>query len=491
MRSCLDLIPRVLPNNITKPEFLDMLSRFTISYDLDVRRAAFLALKNIVLHVPSWQQDVISVYSSFIRNNIPDSFPELLGILYIIFVFLSIRKNIFLSLFYISFLHLKTFFFYIWFCLESSLQILITLLKQWRAFVQEKNDFPNNSRVYTTESFYFSPILSVLNLNNLNRNRSVHNGMSKGKSGIDKDLDYVSKSTPSSRSNSPQIGIEDVGVIYKNVSTIKTKKLQEDSDSVLPSGSLETTRRLTKLINVAPASPEKTTTEQSSSPSNFSNKTERLSKKVMKRIAEGILNGEEETEADLKTSPGPASLVAPSKLVISTSKPGLSEVPLLNPVNRTFSRAQSLPIGKGSSANVAPYLSCKYFQVIESFAYGFLYMNRPLIRKLCLVLLRETALLGHTIFGDSPLIFLYDALENEIPNIIKNITSTELVLLSFLFIYILYTIHYTLLLFYFIILYLYYLYYIIYLCDNLGLIKQKYFRNVKSGYRRKQSKATI
>lgn len=58
-RTCVAAVPRLIPDGMTGPELVDLLSRLTVHMDEELRGLAYQSLQTLVLDFPDWRQDVI------------------------------------------------------------------------------------------------------------------------------------------------------------------------------------------------------------------------------------------------------------------------------------------------------------------------------------------------------------------------------------------------------------------------------------------------
>ncbi len=77
LRTCVAAIPRLLPN-IKESELVEILARFSIHIDDDLRKLSLQSLQSIVAELPSWRKYVFMGFCNFILKEITDLYPHLL-----------------------------------------------------------------------------------------------------------------------------------------------------------------------------------------------------------------------------------------------------------------------------------------------------------------------------------------------------------------------------------------------------------------------------
>ncbi|XP_058457794.1 protein furry isoform X3 [Malaya genurostris] len=93
-RTCVAAVPRIIPDNMTGHELVDMLSRLTIHMDEELRALAHQSLQTLVVDFADWRQDVIQGFTQFLARDVVDTFPHLLDNgLRMLFAFLTVWKN--------------------------------------------------------------------------------------------------------------------------------------------------------------------------------------------------------------------------------------------------------------------------------------------------------------------------------------------------------------------------------------------------------------
>lgn len=76
-RTCIAAIPRLIPDNISQSELVDLLSRSTVHMDEELSGLAYQSLQTLVKDFPDWRQDVIQGFTHFLSRDINDTFHQL------------------------------------------------------------------------------------------------------------------------------------------------------------------------------------------------------------------------------------------------------------------------------------------------------------------------------------------------------------------------------------------------------------------------------
>ncbi|GAB0100590.1 protein furry [Sergentomyia squamirostris] len=76
-RTCVAAIPRLIPDNMTGHELVDLLSRLTVHIDDELRGLAYQSLQTLMMDFPDWRQDVIHGFTQFLARDVADIFPQL------------------------------------------------------------------------------------------------------------------------------------------------------------------------------------------------------------------------------------------------------------------------------------------------------------------------------------------------------------------------------------------------------------------------------
>ncbi|CAN9511620.1 unnamed protein product [Ophioblennius macclurei] len=77
-RTCVAAIPRVLPDGMSKPELIDLLSRLTIHMDDELRLIAQNSLQSLLVDFPDWRDDVLFGFTNFLLREVHDAHQALL-----------------------------------------------------------------------------------------------------------------------------------------------------------------------------------------------------------------------------------------------------------------------------------------------------------------------------------------------------------------------------------------------------------------------------
>uniref|UniRef100_A0A1B0EV26 Cell morphogenesis protein N-terminal domain-containing protein n=1 Tax=Lutzomyia longipalpis TaxID=7200 RepID=A0A1B0EV26_LUTLO len=75
-RTCVAAIPRLIPDNMTGHELVDLLSRLTVHIDDELRGLAYQSLQTLMIDFPDWRQDVIHGFTQFLARDVADVFPQ-------------------------------------------------------------------------------------------------------------------------------------------------------------------------------------------------------------------------------------------------------------------------------------------------------------------------------------------------------------------------------------------------------------------------------
>ncbi|KAF6777652.1 hypothetical protein AHF37_03694 [Paragonimus kellicotti] len=73
LKTCVACIPRLLPNDMTKPELLELLAKVCLHVDEDVRKMAQQAMANLIVELPAFRVKTIQVFIQFIQKYVPDT----------------------------------------------------------------------------------------------------------------------------------------------------------------------------------------------------------------------------------------------------------------------------------------------------------------------------------------------------------------------------------------------------------------------------------
>nr|AOV18883.1 furry [Lymnaea stagnalis] len=77
-RTCIAAIPRLIPDGMTPPELVELITRLTVHVDEELKGLAFQALQNLMSESPVWREHVIHGFVQFIQKDISDTKPGLL-----------------------------------------------------------------------------------------------------------------------------------------------------------------------------------------------------------------------------------------------------------------------------------------------------------------------------------------------------------------------------------------------------------------------------
>ncbi|XP_062869920.1 protein furry homolog isoform X3 [Trichomycterus rosablanca] len=72
-RTCVAAIPRILPDGMSKPELIDLLSRLTVHMDVELRLIAQNSLQSLLLDFSDWREDVLFGYTNFLLREVQDT----------------------------------------------------------------------------------------------------------------------------------------------------------------------------------------------------------------------------------------------------------------------------------------------------------------------------------------------------------------------------------------------------------------------------------
>uniref|UniRef100_A0A7N6ACI3 Furry homolog a (Drosophila) n=1 Tax=Anabas testudineus TaxID=64144 RepID=A0A7N6ACI3_ANATE len=77
-RTCVAAIPRILPDGMSKPELIDLLSRLTIHMDDELRLIAQNSLQSLLVDFSDWRDDVLFGFTNFLLREVQDTHQGLL-----------------------------------------------------------------------------------------------------------------------------------------------------------------------------------------------------------------------------------------------------------------------------------------------------------------------------------------------------------------------------------------------------------------------------
>lgn len=77
-RTCIAAIPRLIPDNISQTELVDLLARCTVHMDEELSGLAYQSLQTLIKDFPDWRQHVIQGFTQFLSRDVNDTFHQLL-----------------------------------------------------------------------------------------------------------------------------------------------------------------------------------------------------------------------------------------------------------------------------------------------------------------------------------------------------------------------------------------------------------------------------
>lgn len=93
-RTCIAAVPRLIPDNMTGHELVDLLARLTVHMDEELRGLAYQSLLTLVIDFPDWRQDVIHGFTQFLARDVADTYPQLVDNgLRMLLIFLNTWRN--------------------------------------------------------------------------------------------------------------------------------------------------------------------------------------------------------------------------------------------------------------------------------------------------------------------------------------------------------------------------------------------------------------
>ncbi|XP_053564441.1 protein furry homolog isoform X4 [Bombina bombina] len=111
-RTCVAAIPRLLPEGMSKPELIDLLSRLSIHMDDELRHIAQNSLQGLLVDFVDWREDVLFGFINFLLREVNDTHQTLL---------------------------------------DTSLKLLLQLLTQWKLVIQTPGKAHEQSKLRTSE----------------------------------------------------------------------------------------------------------------------------------------------------------------------------------------------------------------------------------------------------------------------------------------------------------------------------------------------------
>ncbi|XP_069390331.1 protein furry homolog isoform X2 [Paralichthys olivaceus] len=121
-RTCVAAVPRILPDGMSKPELIDLLSRLTIHMDDELRLIAQNSLQSLLVDFPDWRDDVLFGFMNFLLRDVHDTHQALL---------------------------------------DSSLKLLLQLLTQWKLTQAASGKSHDTAKIHTAELLQTSPSLKT------------------------------------------------------------------------------------------------------------------------------------------------------------------------------------------------------------------------------------------------------------------------------------------------------------------------------------------
>ncbi|XP_074535016.1 protein furry homolog isoform X2 [Halichoeres trimaculatus] len=121
-RTCVAAIPRILPDGMSKPELIDLLSRLTIHMDDELRLIAQNSLQSLLLDFSDWRDDVLFGFTNFLLREVPDTHQGLL---------------------------------------DTSLKLLLQLLTQWKLTLASQGKSYDTAKIHTAELLQSSSNLKI------------------------------------------------------------------------------------------------------------------------------------------------------------------------------------------------------------------------------------------------------------------------------------------------------------------------------------------
>eukprot|EP00066_Takifugu_rubripes_P017617 XP_011606883.1 PREDICTED: LOW QUALITY PROTEIN: protein furry homolog [Takifugu rubripes] len=121
-RTCVAAIPRILPDGMSKPELIDLLSRLTIHMDDELRLIAQNSLQSLLVDFSDWRDDVLFGFTNFLLREVQDTHQGLL---------------------------------------DTSLKLLLQLLTQWKITAAAPGKKHDGAKVHTCELLQSSSSLKV------------------------------------------------------------------------------------------------------------------------------------------------------------------------------------------------------------------------------------------------------------------------------------------------------------------------------------------
>ncbi|XP_053176419.1 protein furry homolog isoform X1 [Scomber japonicus] len=121
-RTCVAAIPRILPDGMSKPELIDLLSRLTIHMDDELRLIAQNSLQSLLVDFSDWRDDVLFGFTNFLLREVQDTHQGLL---------------------------------------DTSLKLLLQLLTQWKLTLAVPGKSCDTAKIHTAELLQTSSNLKM------------------------------------------------------------------------------------------------------------------------------------------------------------------------------------------------------------------------------------------------------------------------------------------------------------------------------------------
>uniref|UniRef100_A0A665VLS8 Furry homolog a (Drosophila) n=1 Tax=Echeneis naucrates TaxID=173247 RepID=A0A665VLS8_ECHNA len=121
-RTCVAAIPRILPDGMSKPELIDLLSRLTIHMDDELRLIAQNSLQSLLVDFSDWRDDVLFGFTNFLLREVQDTHQGLL---------------------------------------DTSLKLLLQLLTQWKLTQAAPGKSYDTAKIHTAELLQTSSGLKI------------------------------------------------------------------------------------------------------------------------------------------------------------------------------------------------------------------------------------------------------------------------------------------------------------------------------------------
>ncbi|XP_056139794.1 protein furry homolog [Lampris incognitus] len=116
-RTCVAAIPRILPDCMSRPELIDMLSRLTIHMDDELRLIAQNSLQSLLVDFSDWRDDVLFGFTNFLLREVQDTHQGML---------------------------------------DTSLKLLLQLLTQWKLALVVPGKTHDIAKIHTAELLHTS-----------------------------------------------------------------------------------------------------------------------------------------------------------------------------------------------------------------------------------------------------------------------------------------------------------------------------------------------